>query len=263
MYILASISDVLAKKHDVMGTAKEIMESLKGMFGQPSFSLGHEAIKYIYSCRTKEGTSVREHVLDMMVHFNVAEENEAVIDEKSQVSFIMMSLPKSFFQFHPNVVMNKIEYNLTALLNELQTYEFLLMNKGQAGEANVDVSKKLLRGSSSKNKSSPSTSKNVSIKKKGKGKDKIPIDYKRKVQNADKGKCFHCNENGHWKRNCLKYLIEKKAEKAQQGNYDLLVVEICLVEYDNSTCILDSGATDHICSFFRKLAPGECLRTER
>ena len=146
--------------------------------------------------------------------------------------------------------MNKIEYNLTALLNELQTYEFLLMNKGQVGEANVDVSKKLLRGSSSKNKSSPSTSKNVSIKKKGKGKDKIPIDCKRKVQNADKGKCFHGNENRHWKRNCLKYLTEKKAEKAQQGNYDLLVVEICLVEYDNSTCILDSRATNHICSFF-------------
>ena len=33
VYILASISDVLAKKHDVMGTTKEIMESLKGMFG--------------------------------------------------------------------------------------------------------------------------------------------------------------------------------------------------------------------------------------
>ena len=97
MYILASISDVLAKKHDVMGTAKEIMESLKGMFGQPSFSLRHEAIKYIYNCCMKEGTSVREHVLDMMVHFNVAEENEAVIDEKSQVIFIMISLPKSFF----------------------------------------------------------------------------------------------------------------------------------------------------------------------
>ena len=47
VYILANIFDVLAKKHDVMGTAKEIMESLKGMFGQPSFSLRHEPIKYI------------------------------------------------------------------------------------------------------------------------------------------------------------------------------------------------------------------------
>ena len=99
MYILASISDVLAKKHDARGTAKEIMESLKGMFGQPSFSFRHDVIKYIYNCRMKEGTSVREHVLDMMVDLNVAELNGAVIDEKSQVGFIMESLPKSFFQF--------------------------------------------------------------------------------------------------------------------------------------------------------------------
>ena len=71
------------------------------------------------------------------------------------------------------------------------------MNKGQTGEANVVVSKKSLRGSSSKNKSGPSTSKNVLIKKKGKGKNKISTNRKHKVQKAYKGKCFHCNENGH------------------------------------------------------------------
>ena len=78
-----------------------------------------------------------------MVHFNVAEENGDVIDEKTQVSFIM-EFSKSFFQFRTNVMKNKIEYNLTALLNELQTYQSLLTNKGQTGEANVAISKKLL-----------------------------------------------------------------------------------------------------------------------
>ena len=143
--------------------------------------------------------------------------NRAIIDEKSQVSFIVESLPKSFLQFCTNAMMNKIEYNLTTLLNELQTYQSLLMNKRQGREANVVVSKKLLQRSFSKNKFGPSTSKNVSIKEKGKGKDKIPIYRKRNVQNADKGKCFHCNGNGHWKRNCPKYMAEKKAEKTQQG----------------------------------------------
>ncbi|KAA0035908.1 gag/pol protein [Cucumis melo var. makuwa] len=47
VYILASMSDVLAKKHESLATAKKIMDSLKGMFGQPEWSLRHEAIKYI------------------------------------------------------------------------------------------------------------------------------------------------------------------------------------------------------------------------
>ena len=88
--------------------------------------------------------------------------------------------------------------------------------------------------------------------KKGKGKHKIPTGRKHKFQNADNGKRFHCNENGHGKNHCPKYLAEKKAEKAQQGKYDLLVVEIYLVEYDHSTWILDSGATNHIYYFFQE-----------
>ncbi|XP_038876742.1 uncharacterized protein LOC120069128 [Benincasa hispida] len=83
-YILASISDVLNKKHKVMPTAREIMTSLQKMFGQPSSSVTHEAIKYIYVTCMKHGTNVREHVLDVMVHFNVAEAHGAT-DEMSQI----------------------------------------------------------------------------------------------------------------------------------------------------------------------------------
>ncbi|XP_022158653.1 uncharacterized protein LOC111025112 [Momordica charantia] len=36
VYILASMSDVLAKKHENMVTTREIMDSLQDMFGQPS-----------------------------------------------------------------------------------------------------------------------------------------------------------------------------------------------------------------------------------
>ncbi|XP_022155999.1 uncharacterized protein LOC111022974 [Momordica charantia] len=122
VYILASISDVLAKKHENMVNAQEIMDSLRDMFGQPSIQARHEALKFIYNSRMKEGTSMQEHVLNLMVHFNVAEMNGAVIDEGSQVSFILESLSKSFLQFRSNAVMNKIEYNLTMLLYELQIF---------------------------------------------------------------------------------------------------------------------------------------------
>ena len=156
VYILASMTDVLAKKHDSIATAKGIMDSLREMFGQPSWSLRHEAIKHIYTKRMKEGTSVREHVLDMMMHFNIAEVNGGPIDEANQVSFILQSLPKSFVPFQTNASLNKIEFNLTTLLNELQRFQNLTLSKGKEVEANVAVTKrKFIKGSSSKNKVGP------------------------------------------------------------------------------------------------------------
>ncbi|XP_038891675.1 uncharacterized protein LOC120081069 [Benincasa hispida] len=83
IYILVSLSKVLCKKHDVMETMKEIMESLQEMFEQPFYQLHHDALKYIYNCHMKEGTSFWEHVLDMMVQFYVAEAYGVVIDELS------------------------------------------------------------------------------------------------------------------------------------------------------------------------------------
>ena len=88
----------------------------------------------------KDGHSIREHVLNMIVHLNVAEMNGAIFDEKSQVFYILKSLPKSFLQFRSNAEMNKIEYNMTTLLKELQNFQFL---KGQKeGEANIAHSRR-------------------------------------------------------------------------------------------------------------------------
>ncbi|TYK04821.1 gag/pol protein [Cucumis melo var. makuwa] len=168
------MSDVLAKKHESLATAKEIMDLLKGMFGKPEWSLRHEAIKYIYTKRMKKGTSVREHVLDMMMHFNIAEVNGGAIDKANQ-----------HFQ------------NLTK-------------GKGEEVKANVATTKgKFKRGSFSKSKAGPSKP-NRKIENKGKG--KTPKQNK-ETKTTEKGKCYHCGENGHWLRNCPKYLAQRKAEK--------------------------------------------------
>ncbi|XP_022158062.1 uncharacterized protein LOC111024637 [Momordica charantia] len=106
--ILASISDVLAKKHENSVITKEIMDSLQSMFGQPSSQARHEALNSIYNSRMKKDSSVREHVLNLMVHFNVAESNMTVIDEQSQVCFILESLPKTFLPFCSNAEIDSL-----------------------------------------------------------------------------------------------------------------------------------------------------------
>jgi len=160
---------------------------------QPEWSLRHEAIKYIYTKRMKEGTSVREHVLDIMMHFNIAEVNGGVIDEANQVSFILESLLKSFIPFQTNASLNKIKFNQTPLLNELQHFQNLTMYRGKEVEANVATTKrKFSRGSSSKSKAGPSKP-NRKIENKGKG--KTPKQNK-ETKTTEKGKCYHCGENG-------------------------------------------------------------------
>ena len=98
-YLLASMTDVLVTKHEAMGAAFEIMESLQAMFEQPFEQKWHEAVHSAMLSRMKEGESVREHVLNMMSYFNTVEINSGAIDEPSQVSIILTTLPKSFDQF--------------------------------------------------------------------------------------------------------------------------------------------------------------------
>ncbi|KAL5752225.1 hypothetical protein ACOSP7_022413 [Xanthoceras sorbifolium] len=55
----------------------------------------------------------------------MAKINGGAIDEPSQVSIILTTLSKSFDQFKINYGMNKLQFSLTQLLNELATFEAL------------------------------------------------------------------------------------------------------------------------------------------
>ena len=118
-YMLASMNDVLREKHEDMETAYEIWESLQDMFGKQFDQFRHEATCSYMNPKMKKGVSVREHVLNMIKLIHKAEIHGATIDESTQVSIILESLTPDFSQFTTNYVMNKLQYNMTQLLNEL------------------------------------------------------------------------------------------------------------------------------------------------
>ena len=179
-----------------------------------------------------EGSSVREHCLTMISNLNTLEVLGANIDGESQVDMILQSLPKSFKEFRLNYNMNKKIYSLSKLMNELVAAEDIL------GTSSVDV-----------NMAEASTSQ---PKSKGKGKKKKKKDLTKQDDKqialgvADKGKkikgkCFHCGEKGHWKRNCPKF---KTANN--KGMKSSFLLEICLVQNLTDSWCVDSSCTNHI-----------------
>ena len=157
--------------------------------------------------------------------------------------------------------MNKLDYNVTQLPNELQTFEAISKTRTQKAEANVDETK---ASSSSNNKKKRKNNNGASAgrPKKKQAAPKASDKKKGSKEKKPKGKCFHCGVDGHWKRNCNMYLSELKEKK--KGKFDLLVLEANLVEVDSQSWIIDSGSTNHICSSLqmfsssRELANGEC-----
>src|SRR6266511_2995023 len=60
-------------------------------------------------------------------------------------------------------------------------------------------------------------------------------------------KCFYCKGIGHWKRNCPKYLADKKDGKVK-GIFDIHFIDVYLTNTRSSTWVFDTGSIAHICN---------------
>ena len=60
-------------------------------------------------------------------------------------------------------------------------------------------------------------------------------------------KCFYCKGTGHWKRNCPKYLADKKDGRVK-GILDLHVIDVYLINACSSAWVFDTGSVAHICN---------------
>ncbi|XP_059669595.1 uncharacterized protein LOC132314797, partial [Cornus florida] len=129
-YILASLSNVLQSQHLQYLTSADIMLNLKEMFGQIGKSARQNAMTNLMTIKMVQGTSVREHALKMIGFLNELEIFGCNLDGELQVDMIIASLPDSFNSFRVNYYMNKLEYTLAELLNELVTFEGINKSKG-------------------------------------------------------------------------------------------------------------------------------------
>ena len=104
--------------------------------------------------------------------------------------------------------------------------------------------------------------KTTSFKKKGKGKKKGNFKKNSKQVAAQEKKpksgpkpeteCFYCKQTGHWKRNCPKYLADKKAGNTK-GIFDIHVIDVYLTSTRSNSWVFDTGPIAHICNSQQEL----------
>ncbi|PON82172.1 Zinc finger, CCHC-type, partial [Trema orientale] len=208
------MTDVLRAKQEKMETAYAIIESLQAMFGQQSDQSHYDAIRKAINAKMKRGTPVIDHVLNIVNYFGEAKVHGVMIDDRTQVSMILESLSPDFLQFKSNYVMNKLNYTITQLFNKLQTFESISKDKGKDSSATVAEANVTEENSSTSNKNKKKKNKSASRSKPKKSKKGNRSTKKNNSKDKKpKGKYFHCGVEGHWKRNCNKYLSELKEKK--------------------------------------------------
>ena len=101
--------------------------------------------------------------------------------------------------------------------------------------------------------------KTTSFKKKGKkgkskgnfkkdGKSVAGPEKKTKAGPKPDTECFYCKGAGHWKRNCPKYLADKKDGKVNKGICDIHVIDVYLTNSHSSAWVFDTGSVANICN---------------
>src|SRR3990170_434170 len=99
--------------------------------------------------------------------------------------------------------------------------------------------------------------KTTSFKKKGKGKKgnfkkngkQVAAQVKKpKSGPKPESECFYCKGTGHWKRNCPKYLADKKDGKVHKGICDIHVIDVYLTNARSSAWVFDPGSVANICN---------------
>ncbi|KAL6508327.1 hypothetical protein OROHE_021869 [Orobanche hederae] len=203
--MLATMNSELQIQFEDM-EAYEMMGQLKEMFQEQARQERFATTKALNGSKMSSGISVSAHVLKMKGHIEHLERLGAPISQELATDMILASLPLEYDQFVVNFNMHNMEKTITELHGMLKQTETNI----KKAVPNVLMAQKKWN----KNKGNK-----MAPKGNGKGKKQMlpkpkPKTFKKSSKQPKEGACFHCNETGHWKRNCKAYLEEMRKQKS-------------------------------------------------
>ncbi|KAH7691834.1 RNA-directed DNA polymerase protein [Dioscorea alata] len=176
----------------------------------------------------------------MKEYIDTLKKLDAPIRKELTVDLILGSLPDSYDQFIMKYNMHGMDKTLTELYGMLKNAEQSIKKSIPVLMVRKDKGK----GGKWKGKAKSKPKEKVGPYSKGKEAKKP----KPKPQKEDI--CFHCNEAGHWKRNCPLYLEELK-KRDKPSTLGIYMIEVNLSIF--ISWVLDTGCGSHICSNVQRL----------
>jgi len=234
--ILYGLEPELRKRFE-NSTAYDTMRELKMIFDSHAAVESYEASEKFFSCMMEEHSSVSEHVLRMSGYADKLIALGISIPIELGIHRVLQSLPPSYKSFVMNYNMQGMKKSLPELLSMLKTAEVEIKKEHQVLMVNKTTSFKK-KGKKGKSKGN--------FKKDGKS---VAISEKKtKAGPKPDTECFYCKGTGHWKRNCPKYLADKKDGKVNKGICDIHVIDVYLTSSRSSAWVFDTGSVANICN---------------
>ena len=182
----------------------------------------------------EENSSFSEHTLRMSGYHNHLTQLGVNLPDDSVIDRVLQSLPPSYKSFVMNYNMQGMDKTIPELFAIIKAVEVEIKKEHQVFMVN----------------------KITSFKRKGKGKkgnfkkNSKQVDAQGKKHKSGpkpKTECFYCKGTGHWKRNCPKYLADKKDGKVK-GIFGIHVIDVYLTNARSSAWVFDTGSVAHICN---------------
>src|SRR4051812_14952335 len=186
-----------------------MFQELKLIFQANARIERYEVSNKFYNCKMEENSSVSEHILRMCGYHNHLTQLGVNLPDDSVIDRVLQSLPPSYKGFVMNYNMQGMNKTIPELFAMLKAAEVEIKKKHQVLMVN----------------------KTTSFKKKGKGKkgnfkknNKQVAAPRKKPKSVPtpETECFYYKGTGQWKRNCPKYLADKKDGKVK-GIFDIHV----------------------------------------
>ena len=218
-------------------SAHDMIAQLGIMYEKQARAERYEITKALWECKMAEGSSVSDHMIKMIGYAERLGTLGFPIPVALGTDILLASLPPSYSGFIMNYNMNGMDKNTNELFAMLKTTEAAMQK---------DTNHVMMVNKTTSFKKKKKA-------KKGKGAGKTGTQEKPKGGASKETECFYCKGRGHWKRNCKKYLADKKSGTSGKGIIVIHVIDVFLASSNCKSWVFDTGSVAHICNSIQGL----------